>query len=1535
MSDKTSIDFELKFIADDLKKGVAAAKGDLKDLRAAFEQAFSATAAGRGGKYTKEIKEAREQVKALINEVKTLQRQGAKNLNVDVSARKRSQIMGGAAQAEQSIRNAAPANIATKQRQEQTKADRELAQAERDLRKAEAEREHGIRTAVFQNEELAKSAVTLRYALYDVSSAATMVGQSFIGMSTAIVKAGMDQETSFTQVEKTLGALDPSKVAQLREELVKLSTEIPLSFDEISRIAMLGSQMGVSEAGLASFADTVAKFSAVTGMSADSAAEGFGKISSLLRLMTADGKVNGDAMEALGSAIFAVGVESAATEEQIISTTKQIAAVATAAGLSAGQVVGLASAFASMGIAPEESRGVIVQLFNEISKASSSYIGTIGKGSEELQTFTEIAQNGLNKMSGAQDGATISQEQFAAAWKNKADNVIDWSDGVTNATEAFQAFSAGLDGYDIPKTLAKINLDGVRTSKGLSTLAGGFGILASQMELATSAGEAATALNEAYAKKSDDLASKIQTLANSFDALLATISDSGASAVIGAIVDALRFLVNGFRTLQKATGPVGGVITTILFSLGALVGIIGLVVGVMTKGYASFLAFKTAIANAAIAGHQFNGVLGRITLMLAGVDVAALEAAGAIGVLSAAEKTATVATNTTTTALKVQKTVLASTGWGILLLILGSVVAGFMDTGDAATEAASGGLSDFQQAVVDAANETSTFRDEIQRLFDAVTDTSDGIRGLESAEYSLGKAAQGVAGDFQTNTQALREYENQVGNTVDAAVQAYGNNQQVLGEWLTQYSAFLIQNGLATEQSIQDIQDRINALISGGLYDPNLMTTTFNFQPILDGLNNVENSTDRVTGKVMTLLEKIQEALRLLNAKSTMRNSMRELGGTLEEVGKSFDTMTEAGTQNLASLNTVIEDIVKAADQSPQKTANRLGALRRAMWMAGVTSRTAFIAIDKAIATTGKKAQVAGSTVAEYFKLITDGMMNAVEKNVRSIRDWANDISDVMSNALDIRFEKQTAIDNITSGWEDMSSAVQDANDSIKKIKNTIDDLDSNKNVLEYQLKIAKKYGDSLREAAIQAELDKVNMDLADSQKELAARTDETNKTLTGQSVVAGKNRAEIIDMVQTYQDYLKTIAATTTDQDELSRSANAMRADFISQAKGLGFAESELQAYADAISVDFITATKNIPKDITLELAGTDPIIAAIASFVSRANSELDKIDVIDINGNTISVNANAGARPIVSMPGSAPATGAIGYSGGTGSGSGAGAGSGGTPSSGVPAITGIPGTGAGAGVSPGVYTPGVTGIPGTGAGSQLPFYDPFSTYVRGVKHYIELFRNSEKLGAKYALLSPEKTSDGTVNMNAYTKEQAFASRKNKLIPSSTAIAKFHQGQVKYLNEVKHHESLDDFARMWNEFGHRQAIKKINSDYGLKAFVERYGVGYATGGLVTGPGSNTSDSIPARLSNNEFVIQANAVKHYGADFMNALNSMKIPMLGSSGSGSGSNVVYLSPDDRALLRAAIDRPISLYTENTKIAQSANIGNVELARRGVI
>lgn len=50
--------------------------------------------------------------------------------------------------------------------------------------------------------------------------------------------------------------------------------------------------------------------------------------------------------------------------------------------------------------------------------------------------------------------------------------------------------------------------------------------------------------------------------------------------------------------------------------------------------------------------------------------------------------------------------------------------------------------------------------------------------------------------------------------------------------------------------------------------------------------------------------------------------------------------------------------------------------------------------------------------------------------------------------------------------------------------------------------------------------------------------------------------------------------------------------------------------------------------------------------------------------------------------------------------------------------------------------------------------------------------------------------------------------------------------------------------------------------------------LGFADGGYISGPGTGTSDSIPARLSNGEYVVRAGAVKQLGVGFLDQLNNI-------------------------------------------------------------
>lgn len=72
------------------------------------------------------------------------------------------------------------------------------------------------------------------------------------------------------------------------------------------------------------------------------------------------------------------------------------------------------------------------------------------------------------------------------------------------------------------------------------------------------------------------------------------------------------------------------------------------------------------------------------------------------------------------------------------------------------------------------------------------------------------------------------------------------------------------------------------------------------------------------------------------------------------------------------------------------------------------------------------------------------------------------------------------------------------------------------------------------------------------------------------------------------------------------------------------------------------------------------------------------------------------------------------------------------------------------------------------------------------------------------------------------------------------------------------------------------------------------FGNAFASGGSVDGPGTGTSDSIPAMLSNGEYVLNAQAVDRLGVPFLNGLNTGRLRGFASGGL-VGSSGAYNRP----------------------------------------
>lgn len=112
-----------------------------------------------------------------------------------------------------------------------------------------------------------------------------------------------------------------------------------------------------------------------------------------------------------------------------------------------------------------------------------------------------------------------------------------------------------------------------------------------------------------------------------------------------------------------------------------------------------------------------------------------------------------------------------------------------------------------------------------------------------------------------------------------------------------------------------------------------------------------------------------------------------------------------------------------------------------------------------------------------------------------------------------------------------------------------------------------------------------------------------------------------------------------------------------------------------------------------------------------------------------------------------------------------------------------------------------------------------------------------------------------------------------------------------------------------------------------------------ATGGYITGPGTGTSDSIPAMLSNGEFVIRSAAVNQIGRGTLEAINAGRIPQFSDGGSvddtiaataGGDTLTVQVSAIDAASFSGFLDRggldriKQALYEENRRFRSATGV-----------
>lgn len=1022
------------------------------------------------------------------------------------------------------------------------------------------------------------------YTLMNLSFTVGLVSSGLLAADTAAIKTAADFESAFAQVERT-AEVSGAAAEQLKKQLLGLSTTIPVSFQDISTIAALGGQLGIAAGDLTNFSKATAEFSATSNVGTEAAGTALGRLGQLLP--DVDGKY-----ENLASSILKVGVNSVATESQIISIAQNIVGIGTSAGMTTSDIIGLSGALASLGVQPELARGTVTRLITQIQSAASA-------GGTALDQFGAIAG--------------MSGDAFKAAWSN-------------SPTQAIISLMTGIkaQGSDAAAALAELGITSSRDVPTLLKLAQNTGVLTQALDDASTGFADSSTLQEQYGHIAETLNAHLAVLSNTWQSLMATVGGS-TTGPLGAAVDALTGLLKAADAI--AANPVGQWAAGGAVALVGLVGATGAVAAGMALATGNTLLFRSAMNAGAISAGAMTVAARALNIALvgtsvigaavvfAGIAASVLQASGAFDTAADKAEKFFGSTDSLSAAFRQDAAEYQKTGESIAKISTAqdgaaASSAGWASTVDQASSAQSGLESSVRstsdaigaQTLVYGENAKAALASMLQssKQYQALFDNKSLQGNLLLAGGSVQGFTEAILGDPESGAD---NYIKKLKAALAAKQKDLGvGNNSAMGTALSEH-AFDALKGAAESVS--------GAIASATTANAAYAATTGSAATATDDLSS---SITDASGNTVLLRDQINDQIDSIYAGV---NAQYELANSTMSLGEAFYNNGAAAASNGAELQQVISNII-AASATTGDAANSLQGFFNALVQGGFASASQLDLLRQVIA------QLGGSTKATTFNMtpFVSGMAKArtaaaktgsaakkAAAEVKTLADYAQDLSGVFDRAFDIRYGGNEALDKVSSGWAEIRKNAADAAAAMQEARATLSQLAADRKVDEYWLKVANMYGDTLRAAKIQADLAQNSKDTASAQKDLSDAQTKASKTLDGNSDAAIANRESLLGLVGNYQSYITALASSGMSQADLATKTQQLKQDFINQATQLGFNRNSVMQYAASFD-DMTAAINRVPRKITVA-ANTDPAKQALAEFIAKANAAKANVSV------------------------------------------------------------------------------------------------------------------------------------------------------------------------------------------------------------------------------------------------------------------------------------------------------------------------------------
>ncbi len=199
-------------------------------------------------------------------------------------------------------------------------------------------------------------------ALADVAGRLFKIA-AIAGAALFSVKSAIDFESAMADVSKVVDGT-ASEIDDLRQSIVGMAREIPLTAVQLAAIAAEAGSLGIAVGDIEAFTRTVAKMSTAFDMTAEEAGNAIGKIKNIYGLSMAE-------MTGFGDTVNQLGNTTAAKEKEIVDSMMRIGGSAKQFGLSTKQAAALSAAFISLGKTPETAATAINSLLAKLQTAES------------------------------------------------------------------------------------------------------------------------------------------------------------------------------------------------------------------------------------------------------------------------------------------------------------------------------------------------------------------------------------------------------------------------------------------------------------------------------------------------------------------------------------------------------------------------------------------------------------------------------------------------------------------------------------------------------------------------------------------------------------------------------------------------------------------------------------------------------------------------------------------------------------------------------------------------------------------------------------------------------------------------------------------------------------------------------------------------------------------------------------------------------------------------------------------------------------